>query len=130
MHDLASHLDLPLFAAHGIMEVLWHHAGDYAPDGNIGKLSDSAIARAVGWEGDPSILIGALVDCRWLDRHESQRLLIHDWEQHAQEWVKKKLKRVQKKKPHEEIDWYFYPKVSCHRPATVQPPSSHIYTYR
>lgn len=141
MHDLAACLNLPLFAAHGILEMLWHHAGDYAPDGDIGKLKDSAIARAVDWRDDPAILIGALVDSRWLDRNERYRLLVHDWPDHAQEWVKKKLTRVQKVKRIEDIHWlqvYDKPSDSVstleggsnnspnqERPATVRPPSSH-----
>lgn len=126
MHDLAAHINQPLYAAHGIMEMLWHHAGDYSPDGDIGKLKDSAIARAVDWKGDSSLLIEALVDSRWLDRHERYRLLVHDWPDHAQEWVKKKLTRIQKVKRIEDIRWLqVYDKPQNEFPATVQPPSSH-----
>ena len=93
MYNLAEAVSIPVYAAHGILEMLWHFTGDYAAQGDIGKISDSRIAAGVHWERSPDILIVALVDSAWLDSHETYRLIVHDWPDHAQEWIRKKLKR-------------------------------------
>lgn len=93
MRSLADRLGIPVHAAVGIMEMLWHHAGDYAPRGDIGKLSDRMIAQAVDWKGDVGTLVEALVAERWIDRDEEYRLVVHDWEDHCEEFVRKRIFR-------------------------------------
>jgi len=93
MKKLCRLLDLPLYAASGILELIWHLTARETPQGNIGKLSDEDIALAIDWRGDQDVLIDALVRCGWLDRDEQHRLIIHDWHEHADEAVKKKLSR-------------------------------------
>jgi hypothetical protein len=93
MHKLSEHLDIPLYAAVGIMEMVWNYTGLYCTQGDIGRVADSAIARAVDWRKKPEILVTALVDSGFLDRNEVHRLVVHDWPHHAQEWVKKRLAR-------------------------------------
>ncbi len=92
--DLSERLDIPVYAAVGLLEMLWHYVGDYTPQGNVGKVSDRVIARAVQWDKDPSLLIDALVGAHWLDRSEQHRLIVHDWNQHAEELVRKRLSRI------------------------------------
>jgi hypothetical protein len=125
MHDLAEELGIPIYAAHGIMEMLWHYAGDYAMNGDIGKLPDVQIARGVGWGGDPGALIEALVKVHWIDRHPVYRLIIHDWNHHAQEWVKKKLSRAEKHLGYTFLPCYVNDDMSRHRLDTVSTPSIH-----
>jgi hypothetical protein len=125
MYDLAEELGIPIYAAHGIMEMLWHFAGDYAMNGDIGKLPDIQIARGVGWSGAPCVLIDALVKVRWLERHPDHRLIIHDWNHHAQEWVKKKLTRAQKHIGYTFLPCYLSDDASRHRLDTVSIPSIH-----
>lgn len=98
MYQLAEILSIELFAAHGLLEMLWHYAGDYAAQGDIGKVPDQRISIGVHWRGDPLTLISALVDSRWLDESDDHRLIIHDWPDHAQDWVRKKLRRAH-------LDW-------------------------
>ena len=93
MRDLAKRLQLPLHSAVGIMEMLWHYAGQETPRGNIGIATDLEIAQACHWEKRPAVLIQALVDSRWIDLSEQHRLIIHDWPDHADNSVKKWLGR-------------------------------------
>ena len=93
MRRLCRLLDITLGLAVGTLELLWHLTARQAPEGNIGKLSNEDIALAVDWRGDEDRLIEALVRCGWLDRDEQHRLLVHDWHEHADESVKKKLTR-------------------------------------
>jgi hypothetical protein len=87
-------LKVPQYAAVGILESLWHLTAREAELGDIGKLSDEDIADVIGWEGAPAELIAALVDSGWLDRSEEFRLSVHDWEEHADDATKLKIKRA------------------------------------
>lgn len=93
LDDLMRFLKLPRWGAVGILESLWHLAAREAPRGDIGKLSNRSISVAIGWTGDHDRLVDALVDARWIDLDGTYRLLIHDWPDHADESVKKFLKR-------------------------------------
>jgi hypothetical protein len=90
---LAKSLGLPRYAAVGILECLFHEAAKHARTGNIGKWSNAEIAESVGFDGDPEVLVAALVTCRWLDEHPEHRLVIHDWHDHADNGVKKTVMR-------------------------------------
>ena len=86
MKRFARLLEIPIYAAVGLLESLWHATARYAVLGDIGRLPDEEIAEAVGW--DPSTaerLVQAILDARWLERHTDPnvRLLIHDWAEHA-----------------------------------------------
>jgi hypothetical protein len=87
--ELAAALDLPQYAAVGILEALWHFAAVYARRGDVGRRSDAAIAAAIDWRGEPGILVDALVRSGWLDRCACHRLRIHDWPEHADRAVAK-----------------------------------------
>lgn len=93
MTDLAAELEIPIYAAAGIMEMLWHFTDEYAIQGDIGKHTDVAIAKAVGWEREPSELIEALIITKWLDQCPERRLLVHDWKDHCNDYCHKRLKR-------------------------------------
>lgn len=89
---LSKKLRIPHAHAVGILELLFHYTSKYAIRGNIGKWNDAAIAEAVGWTKKPDELIAALVEFGWLDRHPEYRLVVHDWEDHADGSVRKTLK--------------------------------------
>lgn len=95
MEDLATRLGIDLCHAGGILEFLWHFAMRYSPQGNIGKFSNIAIAKRIGWSGDPDKLADALVAARWLDHDSAHRLVIHDWPDHCDRSVKKYLAEQQ-----------------------------------
>jgi hypothetical protein len=75
----------------GVLELLWHRAAAYAPAGDIGKFPDEWIEASLDWHGKPGRLIEALVASQWLDRHNRHRLVVHDWADHADQTVRKKL---------------------------------------
>jgi len=95
-YALAEALHVPLPHAVGILEMLWHHAAEHTPTGHLGSLPDSAIAAAVGWlpvngTRTARVLIDALVSCGWIHRHDLYRLYIHDWPEHCEQSVIKRL---------------------------------------
>lgn len=84
-------LGLPHFAIVGLLEALWMFALKNAPQGDIGKHSNEDIACMIEWDGDPDELIDALLKYQWLDAHTEHRLVIHDWSDHAPNWLKGNL---------------------------------------
>lgn len=86
-------LGLKKYQAMGILETLWHLSGRYAPQGNVGKLTDDEIESWIGWDGEPGALIAALIESRWIDKSSKHRLLIHDWSEHADNATKMSNKR-------------------------------------
>jgi hypothetical protein len=88
-------IEQPKGPAAGWLEMVWHFAGRFTPQGNIGKYSDKEIEAWVEWDGPPGKLIDALIQSRWLDRDPVHRLLVHDWAQHADKATKNALMRAQ-----------------------------------
>lgn len=87
-------LGIDLAKAVGTLELLWHTAAQFSRRGNIGeKLSDDEIASYVGWAGEAKVLIDGLVECKWLDVSEGHRLIVHDWQDHCDDYTKKTVKR-------------------------------------
>jgi hypothetical protein len=83
-------IDLPYEACEalvcGMVEKLFHTTARYAPAGDIGKHSNTRIARAMGWVWDADWLIDTMSSdkCRWLDTDISgARLYVHDWHEHS-----------------------------------------------
>lgn len=79
--------------AMGYLEAMWHFAGRYTPQGNIGKYSDEEIEAWIEWRGDNRALVAALIESGWLDTDDAHRLVIHDWAQNADELVNTELAR-------------------------------------
>lgn len=92
--DLAARLEVELPTAIGHLELLWAFTGKKAPQGNIGKWPDGAIARACYWMGRPEVFLLALRESGFIDADETHRLTVHDWREHAPGWVRAKLKKV------------------------------------
>ncbi len=92
--DLAANLGIPIWAACGILETLWHWTAKYAPCGDIGKFTDAAIARGIGWTEDSDRLLNALVCARFVDNCAHNRRAIHDWSTHAEDAVHMRLYRT------------------------------------
>lgn len=92
--DFAARLSVELPTAIGYLELLWAFTGKKAPQGNIGKWPDGAIARACYWMGRPEVFILALHESGFIDADSVHRFTIHDWPEHAPRWVKAKLKSM------------------------------------
>jgi hypothetical protein len=93
MKRLCRRLGLALWQGVGLLECLWQLTAREAPRGNIGKLSDEDIALGIDYRGKEGEMIQALVDSGWLDRHPEERLVVHDWADHADDAVQMRLAR-------------------------------------
>lgn len=90
-------LKVPRVVASGILTELWSLAATSADSGDIGRYSNLQIAASMEWEGDPDELIDALVQSGWVDEDEEHRLVVHDWYEHAPDYIKKRINRKQNK---------------------------------
>ena len=95
MLSLATILGTNRRDAIGIITLLLDFTATYAPAGDIGKWPDSSIAGACEWREDTDILLEALITSGWLDRDPTHRLLVHDWQDHCESWVKAKMSKEQ-----------------------------------
>lgn len=85
-------LNVPHYAAVGILECLFGFTAQYADNGHIGKYSEDVIAEGVNWDRAPNILIEALRAAGFVDGH-GEHLVLHDWADHCPDYVKKRWKR-------------------------------------
>jgi hypothetical protein len=77
----------------GVLESVWLFTLRNAPAGDIGKFSDEDIAAGIEWSGDPEEFVTALIECSWLDRCPENRLVVHDWSEHAPNYLKGAMHR-------------------------------------
>ncbi len=91
---LANLLKVKVPTAVGYLELLWHFTAEFAPQGDIGRFDDKWIEAALFWTGRPGFLIHCLTVTRWLDSHSSHRVIVHDWHDHADDSVRKRLNRA------------------------------------
>lgn len=77
----------------GLLETMWLLTQRETPHGDIGRLDDETLAIELEWDGEPEVLIEALVETRWLERHAEYRLIVHDWSDHAPRYVHSLVKR-------------------------------------
>lgn len=94
IYDLAARLQVSRATAIGIVQLLLDYTADVAPQGNIGKWPNGTIARACEWDGDPDQFVTALTESKWLDACHKHRLVVHDLEDHAEQWWKLKLRKM------------------------------------
>jgi len=86
-------LKLPHWQAVGILEAIWQLTAHSAPEGDIGRHSNEDIAASIEYDGDEDELVSALIDSGWLDACEVHRLVVHDWAEHAPNYVKGNIQR-------------------------------------
>jgi len=92
MCALAATLRINQAHALGIVESLSQFTAEYAPEGHIGRYCDKQIESAPFCGGKEHKLIEALIATGWADEDECQRLLTHDWSDHAPDFVRKRFK--------------------------------------
>jgi hypothetical protein len=92
--DFAARLQIELPTAIGHLELLWAFTGKKAPQGNIGKWPDGAVARACYWMGDPGVFMDSLLQAGLIQADPTHRYIVHDWHEHAPRWVRAKLKKA------------------------------------
>jgi hypothetical protein len=98
-HRLKRMLKIPVYQAVGILEALWQFVSANAWEGNLGKIPDEDIIAALEYEGDGKCLIAALLACHFLDIDDNHRYRVHDWYDHAPEYVRKRIDRKYNKRP-------------------------------
>lgn len=95
---LMNQLGIDRAKACGTIELMWHTTAKFALLGDLGaKLTDAEIARSVAWDGDASKLIESLCASGWMDRDDVHRLVVHDWHEHCDEFIKKRVARAGQK---------------------------------
>src|SRR5688572_3740571 len=92
--DFSARLGVSRPTAIGHLELLWAFTSKVAPQGNIGKFPDGAIARACDFMGDPQCFLQSLLQSGFIDPHPTHRYVIHDWQEHAPRWVSAKLNKI------------------------------------
>src|SRR5512139_2159760 len=90
---LQRRLQLPSWQIKGLLTAIWHFTIENAPRGDIGRFTDEEIAVGIEYDGDAAQLIEGLVSTRWLDRCRTYRLVVHDWHEHCEVFVRKRLER-------------------------------------
>jgi hypothetical protein len=90
-YDLAARLDVDRPTALGYLTLTWDFVAEVTPSGDIGRWPNGAIARACDYLGDPDKFVNALVDAGWLDQDDEYRLVVHDWPDHCERWVRSKM---------------------------------------
>jgi len=83
MKALCRRLEIPQWQGGGPLESIWYLTGREAPAGEIGTVSNEDIALAIDYRGDETELLDALVALGWLDSDPVERLVVHDWADHA-----------------------------------------------
>ncbi len=94
MKRLCRNLGIELWQAIGLLDSIWMLTAREAPRGDLGKLSNEDIALAIEYRGDETKMIEALVSSGWLDRDPIERLVIHDWHEHAEDTVHRRVARA------------------------------------
>ena len=89
---LSRALGWPQWKVVGLLESLWAFATENSPNGDIGKFDDETILLAIEYEDDEDV-IEALVATGWIDKDEDHRLIIHDWQDHCPQSVKRRINR-------------------------------------
>jgi hypothetical protein len=85
-YALAETLDIPQYAAVGLLCLLWTWALDNAQDGDLSEFPPHAIARACFWQKKPETLADSLIKCGWMD----DNMHLHNWENYAGRLIDKR----------------------------------------
>lgn len=88
---LARALGCQRWAAFGLLECLWHWTARQARTGLLPSDWATEFADHARWDGDPEDLRSALVATGWIDHGAGSRDFVHDWQDHADDSVKKTL---------------------------------------
>ena len=90
---LKTRLDIPAWQAKGLLQSIWDFTAENAPMGDIGKFTNEEIAIGIEYDGDADELLQVLLQSKWVDADSTHRLVVHDWLEHCEEWIKKRLER-------------------------------------
>ena len=88
--DLAERLELMAPFAVGLLECFWHWVAKYYPNGDVTGMRPALLAASIRYSGNADDLWQAMIDSGFIDAKE--RVLVHDWSEHADDAVRKRLK--------------------------------------
>lgn len=92
--ELGAFLGLKPWETKGLLQQLWDFTAENCQRGDIGRFTDEQIAIGLGWDRTTgSDLVAALVAKKWLDESPKYRVIVHDWAEHCEEWVRKRVLR-------------------------------------
>jgi len=91
---LARRLGIHIAQAVGHLEMFWHEVAEYAPQGDCGRNEDRDLEEGAKWPGSAGAFVAALVAERFVDEDAAHRLVVHDWSEHADGAVHRKLARA------------------------------------
>lgn len=100
-------------AAVGYLHYLWWWAIDYAPAGDLTKMTDAEVALAAGWKGDAKAFRGALSECGFIDADGH----LHDWDDYSGGLILSRKRDAKRKRDGRRSSAGRPPDV--HRPSTV-----------
>lgn len=89
-------LNLPAWAALGLLEALWHWVSRYCPEGLLTDEDIEDCADTIRFDGGGAGLAEVLESCGLLDRQDGG-WYVHDWHDHADETTKKALEKAGKR---------------------------------
>jgi hypothetical protein len=91
---LAKILKSPSYSALGLLEAFWHWVGKYCPNGLLEIDDFEACADTIGYKGrHEKDLCKILLECRLIEPFDD-KMYVHDWHDHAPDYVKKALNRT------------------------------------
>lgn len=89
MADLALPPDVMRLVAGAHVSSLWLWCLDNAPDGDFSKLTPEEIALGAEWNGDPDLLLHALIESGFVDRYD-EAVVLHDWYDYAGKLIERR----------------------------------------
>ncbi len=89
MADLALPPDVMRLVAGAHVSSLWLWCLDNTPDGDVSKLTSDEMALGAEWNGDPDLLLHALIESGFVDRDEESAVL-HDWYEYAGKLIERR----------------------------------------
>jgi hypothetical protein len=93
MTDLAEFLNVNHAHAVGIVFLLFDFVATTYPRGEFPRAAAKALAHHARYARGPEKLTRALCDAGWLQVSDSGMLQVHDWPQHCEDYVHKRLSR-------------------------------------
>lgn len=85
----------------GYLIFLWSWACDYAKDGILEELKEE-IEDGCDWRGEPSVLLDALIQSRFIIDTEEVGLVINDWDEYGKKCFDKKQQNNERQKKYRE----------------------------
>lgn len=98
---LSRELDIPRYAAHGLVVGLWELG--YTTE-DFADIEPEDLARELYWDGNSAVLYNKFIQCGFLDQCQDGSLRIHNWEYYSGVKQKKEKALDRKSQRERQID--------------------------